>query len=149
MLKADGPDWQKVLAYVESIFRHFEKSFPLSNAWFFLITVSVFQVQKQYWPIIGLYFHKKLVSRSTSDFHMLFSTTIFLCTIDSLTFLCWHLWDTFNFGSIFIYVTYATWGWDGSWVLMHKATEIYQIQNGCKLSINKVYLHIWYWVYKS
>ncbi|XP_038123526.1 cytospin-A-like isoform X4 [Cyprinodon tularosa] len=24
MLKADGPDWQKVLAYVESIFRHFE-----------------------------------------------------------------------------------------------------------------------------
>lgn len=32
MLKADGPDWQKVLAYVESIFRHFEKSFPLSNA---------------------------------------------------------------------------------------------------------------------
>ncbi|XP_075893695.1 cytospin-A-like isoform X2 [Nelusetta ayraudi] len=32
MLKADGPDWQKVLAYVESIFRHIEKSFPLSNA---------------------------------------------------------------------------------------------------------------------
>ncbi|XP_035534990.1 cytospin-B-like isoform X2 [Morone saxatilis] len=24
MLKADGPDWQKVLSYVESIFRHFE-----------------------------------------------------------------------------------------------------------------------------
>ncbi|XP_069564598.1 cytospin-A-like [Brachyistius frenatus] len=24
MLKADGPDWQRVLAYVESIFRHFE-----------------------------------------------------------------------------------------------------------------------------
>ncbi|XP_036941529.1 cytospin-A-like [Acanthopagrus latus] len=24
MLKADGPDWQKVLGYVESIFRHFE-----------------------------------------------------------------------------------------------------------------------------
>lgn len=24
MLKADGPDWQSVLAYVESIFRHFE-----------------------------------------------------------------------------------------------------------------------------
>ncbi|XP_023203984.1 cytospin-B-like [Xiphophorus maculatus] len=24
MLKADGPDWQKVLAYVESVFRHFE-----------------------------------------------------------------------------------------------------------------------------
>lgn len=24
MLKTDGPDWQKVLAYVESIFRHFE-----------------------------------------------------------------------------------------------------------------------------
>ncbi|XP_010795025.1 cytospin-B-like [Notothenia coriiceps] len=24
MLKADGPDWQRVLGYVESIFRHFE-----------------------------------------------------------------------------------------------------------------------------
>ena len=24
MLKADGPDWQKVLGYVESVFRHFE-----------------------------------------------------------------------------------------------------------------------------
>lgn len=24
MLKAEGPDWQRVLGYVESIFRHFE-----------------------------------------------------------------------------------------------------------------------------
>lgn len=24
MLKPDGPDWQRVLGYVESIFRHFE-----------------------------------------------------------------------------------------------------------------------------
>lgn len=111
MQKADGPDWQKVLAYVESIFRHFEKSLPLSKAWFFLNTVSVFKVQKQYKHYLGLYFHDKMVSRSTSDFHWLFWTSYFLCTNDSWTLLCGHLWSTLKFGSIFfIYVTCNLWG---------------------------------------
>lgn len=42
MLKADGPDWQKVLGYVESIFRHFEmwSRFLSSSAWLFFIPVT-------------------------------------------------------------------------------------------------------------
>lgn len=42
MLKVDGPDWQKVLAYVESIFRHFEMWGPFlsSSAWFFSMIVT-------------------------------------------------------------------------------------------------------------
>lgn len=45
MLKADGPDWQRVLSYVESIFRHFEmwklsSLVSCTSAWFFSIVVT-------------------------------------------------------------------------------------------------------------
>lgn len=32
MLKEDGPDWHKVLCYVESIFHHFEMEVPTTQS---------------------------------------------------------------------------------------------------------------------
>lgn len=148
MLKADGPDWQKVLAYVESIFRHFEmwRRFLSSctPAWLFSIVVTGAERLKHCSPQEGAWL---IMNSAILDFMTWFYVSI-RCPSHRNEGLPTPRWKKLHLGSIFIFLHTIFSDPNTCWVMMYK-TQKESVQDRSpeyKHLLNN-YFHIWCWVH--